>query len=191
MLPDFPPLRSSKVSAPAYKAFKPPVRTVVLIKQEPISDEDLSVSSENEIDAPYSFQRMINIMPLRKVKSFFHRHSMNHVMAIPVSKKCACRVYADNKVACLSLLNNDYTSLLLGKSWNIHVRYQYIFETNGINAYEGNNFWMSYQWVQGGKHNLYVIKENHFTLAHNSGFAKGQQIVSTLPGNKTVGFIEL
>ena len=63
--------RSAKTPASTSKLVRFPVTHVVLRKQEPFWDEDLSVSSEKEMTMPGPYQRMANVMNLTQIKKFF------------------------------------------------------------------------------------------------------------------------
>ena len=117
------PKRSSKAPASKSKLLRPPVRHVVLTKQEPISDKDLSVSSEKEMSSPYPRERMVNVMPFTEVKRIFHRRDMKKIREIPVTGG-KCEVYADCLHGGEAILDKDYTSSFLGRKWAVHMRYQ-------------------------------------------------------------------
>ena len=69
------------------------------------------------------------------------------------------------------------------------MRYQYIHESHGINAWEGHDYWVTYRKEYRMKYPLQT-KENFYMLTHDSGYAKGEPVSPNLPGSEALGLIE-
>ena len=78
---------------------------------------------------------------------------------------------------------------LLGRKWAVHMRYQYIHESHGINAWEGHDYWVTYRKEYRMKYPLQT-KENFYMLTHVSGYAIGEPVSPNLPGSEELGLIE-
>ena len=115
---------------------------------------------------------------------------MIKIREVPVTVGCKCKVYADCLHGGLAILDKTYSSPFLARKWAVHMRYQYIHESHGINAWEGHDYWISYRWEYRMK-TPFETKENYYILTHDSGYAVGEPVKPTLPGSESVGFTEL